>query len=52
MGFGRNGGKLGMEREGEELNLLNKEKENDIVVLNGWGLFGGLSKLSLLRFEA
>ena len=29
-----------MEREGEELNLLDNENENDIVVLNGLCLFG------------
>ena len=40
MGFGRKGGKLGMGREGEELNLLDNENENDIVVLNGLCLFG------------
>ena len=40
MGFGRKGGKFGMEREGEELNLLDNENENDIVVLNGLCLFG------------
>jgi len=38
VGFGRKGGKLGMEREREELNLL--DNENDIVVLNGLCLFG------------
>ena len=32
MGFGRKGVKLGMEREREELNLLDKENENDIVL--------------------
>ena len=42
MGFGRKGGKLGMGREGEELNLLDNENENDIVVLNGLCLFGWL----------
>ena len=40
VGFGRKGGKLGMEREREELNLLDNENENDIVVLNGLCLFG------------
>ena len=39
-------------KEREELNLLDNENENDIVVLNGLCLFGWLSKLSLLRFEA